>query len=315
MQGAYIYKAGARNNRAFAVQLECFVGEAKKAGVALYPVDGNQALAFLSQNLPSFDFAYLGYPDLPLSVALEAMGLHVYNNSQAAVIASDRVLAYFLLTGDDLPLPRYVASPDPGGYPFSAYFESLGAEMKDAGIVYPCVAEERDGSSSVTLLSSLAFFQYLKKRRGQPFYIREAFSGPRLVAYVVGSSCLTIFEKKRKVDPLSPSQALTDFLYETEANTRFTRALAVEAVKQLGWGYGMVELDFVGKTPIVVGVNPYLRTVAAEHLSKLPITCTLMRYLAEHAKIKDIYYSDDEMKRMKKVRLSNEILESRRIKK
>jgi hypothetical protein len=73
----------------------------------------------------------------------------------------------------------------------------------------------------------------------------------------------------------------------------------------------MVELVMMGKTPLILNVNPFIRTVAAEHLTHLPILNNVLLFMKRNYRKKGFYESAELRKRHQKLQRSVQILEQR----
>lgn len=309
MDAILIYNFAKKENEAFRVQLEAYLEEGKRIGIHFIPKDNVEALDYVGFHFKSLSFAVLLDYDLYLAEALEGFGLPVFNNVPTQLICHDQGLLSLSLAALNLPMPRLFVAPDLGGNLYVNAFEYLEQQIEARGISYPYRVKLRsnaEGDLGTLILNPLGFHGYLEAIGSTPFVVKEEIVGPHLVGYVANKKCLCLLEKvpaKKAGEP--------DLLTKTSYDNRFNRALCLKTVQAVGCPAAMVDLVMMGKTPLILNVNPFIRTVAAEHLTHLPILNNVLLFMKRNYKKKGFYESAELRRRHQRIRQSIEILAKR----
>jgi hypothetical protein len=307
MDALLIYRFGHRDDPVFNVQVQAYIEEGKRINLNFIALDATQALAFGSEHFSTLSFAFLLDYDLYVAEAFEAFGLPVYNDVQTQLMSHDRGLLYLGLLSGNLSTPRFYVAPELSGAAYGDAIESIQEQIERVGISYPYLIKPREGGlddPGLFIPTPLSFVGYLHSHPHTPFVVEESLEGPHLLAFVIGKDCLVILEKTR-------SSSGEESLHKTDYDNRFVRAVAKEALAALGFPFGMVEIILYGKIPTVIGVNPYFRTIEAEHVSHLPLANRLLLYMKRHYAKKAYEEISELAKRQKKTRSAIKILEAR----
>ena len=309
MDAILIYNFAKKENEAFRVQLESYLEEGKRIGIHFIPKDNVEAIDYVGLHFSSLSFALLLDYDLATAAALEAFDLPLFNNVSTLLFTHDAELLNLALASERLPMRRFYAAPDLGGNLYANAFEFLEKEIEARGIRYPYRIKPRFGDPEdpgTLVLNPLGFHGYLAKQGFTPFVVYEEVVGPHFVGYVANKKCLCILEKSLPKKAGGP-----ELLSLSSIDNRFNRSLCYKAVQAVGCPAAMVELVMMGDTPLVTNVTPFIRTVAAEHLTHLPMMNNVLLYLKRNYRKKGYYESAELRRRHKRIRQSVAILAER----
>jgi hypothetical protein len=282
-----IYDHRYANDRVFKAQLTCFLSEGLDSGIEFVPEDNLHAYERFVKEGKKFDFAFFMNPDLQIASLFAASAFPAYNGLFVQNGTKDRAIMHALLEEQKLPVTPSFGMRLTGGEALLD-FNSILRQMEEQHVSFPLEASDCEVLSPLSkavIQTPVELMRLFERNQKTRFFFSTYLPGRHLLAYVIGKKCHLILERVYKKEKRNSVDV--PYLVESEEqDNRFIKRTAVQAVRAVGGRFGVVHLLLVGKSPLVYAVDPYMKTISAESLTKYPLTIQLLEYCS--AQYKDL---------------------------
>jgi len=304
MNAALIYHFSKKNNPLFQKQAIAFETGAKVNGINLSILTNLEALSEIGSFSNSYQFVILYDNDVFLSSTLEDMGMPLFVNTKQLLISNDLGSLYLHLKSKDIPIPIHYTSMEPKGKSLRDCLDLISEGIAKSRLFPPYILRPRFGEQSLRgelIRTPKELINRIGTLNNEAFVVEEVSKGPYLMGLVIGEKCLGIAEC---LDSSLPGPRNNE-LVKSKFDTKLNRALCSYALSAAGLEFGIVYLRLDNKEKaMVIGVNPFIRTLSFSTLFNKRIEEEFFLYLKKNRKRRVLITSDDQKKRFEEMCLA-----------
>ncbi|MDD3335747.1 MAG: RimK family alpha-L-glutamate ligase [Eubacteriales bacterium] len=285
-QGLLVVNAFLKTNKFDEIYLT-LLEAAKSIGIGLEVKTNAEVVCELcAASFPSssYDFVLFWDKDVQLAMALEGVGMRLFNSADSILACDDKALTWLRLKDKGVPMPMTVIAPKtfPNiGYPSLDFVDEVARTLG-----FPIVLKECFGSfgQQVYLLEELgALRAKVQALAGTPMLFQRAVKeslGHDARINVVGGKVVASM-LRRSTDGDFRSNLSRGGAMEAYTPTPQEEAIALKATKELGLDFAGVDVLFGKDGPILCEVNSNAHFKTTLQCTGVNMAAEIMGYIAE----------------------------------